>query len=106
MSFRIKRDDIVEVITGSDRGIRGKVLAVFPDKNRVIVEGVNLVKKHQRVRQVRGGQEGGIIEREAPIHISNVMLVDPKSDRPTRIGSQTTDDGVKQRIAKRSGTPL
>ena len=106
MSFRIKRDDVVEVIAGKDRGIRGKVLAVYPAKSRILVEGVNLVKRHQRVRQVRGGQEGGIIEREAPIHISNVMLVDPKTDRPTRIGSQVTPDGVKQRIAKRSGTPV
>ena len=106
MSFRIKRDDVVEVISGDDRGLRGKVLAVYPEKQRVLIEGVNLVKKHQRVRQTKGGQEGGIMEREAPIHISNVMLVDPKTDRPSRIGAQVNADGVKQRVAKRSGTPV
>ncbi len=106
MSFRIKRDDLVEVIAGRDKGLRGKVLAVYPAKQRVIVEGINLVKRHQRVRQTRGGQEGGIIEREASLHISNVMLVDPKTDRPTRIGAETTPDGVKQRVAKKSGTPV
>jgi large subunit ribosomal protein L24 len=106
MSFRIKRDDLVEVIAGRDKGLRGKVLAVYPAKQRVIVEGINLVKRHQRVRQTSSGQEGGIIEREAPLHLSNVMLVDPKTDRPTRIGAETTPDGVKQRVAKKSGTPV
>lgn len=106
MSFRIKRDDVVEVITGKYRGLRGKVLAVYPTKKRVIVEGINLVKRHERVRETQGGQTGGIVEREAAIHISNVMLVDPKTDRPTRIGSQVTPEGVKQRVAKKSGTPV
>jgi large subunit ribosomal protein L24 len=106
MSFRIKKDDLVEVITGKDRGARGKVLTVDPEKQRVIIEGINLVKRHRRVRATRGGQEGGIMETEAPVHISNVMLVDPKTDRPTRIGAQITPEGVKQRVAKRSGTPV
>ncbi len=106
MSFRIRRDDMVVVIAGKDRGLRGKVLAVYPEKDRVVVAGVNLVKRHQRRRQVRGGTEGGIVEREAPIHISNVMLVDPKTSQPTRIGTQKTADGVRQRVAKRSGTPV
>jgi len=105
MSFRIKKGDLVQVIAGKDKGARGKVLAVDVEKQRVIVEGVNIVKRHQKVRMVRGAQEGGILEREAPVHISNVMLVDPKTDRPTRIGSETTPDGVKQRIARRSGAP-
>ncbi len=106
MSFRIKKGDLVEVIAGKDKGARGKVLDVNPGKGKVLVEGINMVKRHQRTRQVRGAQEGGIVEREAFIHACKVMLVDPKTDRPTRIGAQFSADGVKQRIAKKSGTPV
>lgn len=104
MSYRIRKGDQVQVIAGKDRGARGKVLEVLADKQRVLVEGINFVKRHQRVRQVKGAQEGGIIEREAAIHISNVMLIDPKTDRPTRLGASKNAEGVKQRVAKRSGT--
>jgi large subunit ribosomal protein L24 len=109
MPSRIKTDDDVVVIGGKDRGKRGKVLRVDPKKNRVYVEGLNIVKRHQRPQQVAGAQRneqvGGVIEKEGPIHISNVMLVDPKDDKPTRIGVKI-EDGKRFRVAKRSGTRL
>jgi large subunit ribosomal protein L24 len=109
MPLRIKTDDEVIVIGGKDRGKRGKVLRVDPKKNRVYVEGLNIVKRHQRPQQVAGAQRneqvGGVIEKEGPIHISNVMLVDPKDDKPTRIGVKI-EDGKRFRVAKRSGTRL
>ena len=87
MPARIKADDQVVVISGKDRGKRGKVLRVDPKKDKVFVEGLNIVKRHQRPQQTAGGQTaGGVIEREGPIHVSNVMLIDPKDDRPTRVG--------------------
>src|ERR1700737_3716278 len=90
MPARIKADDDVIVIGGKDRGKRGKVLRVDPKKGRVYVEGLNIVKRHQRPRQVAGAQRaeqvGGVIEKEGPIHASNVMLVDPKDGKPTRVG--------------------
>ncbi len=107
--MRIKVDDQVVVIAGNDKGIRGKVLRVIPDKNRVVVSGVNVVKKHQRSRPTggRGGQsQGGIIEFEAPIDISNVMLVDPETDEPTRIGIRRDENGRRVRYAKNSGVDL
>jgi large subunit ribosomal protein L24 len=109
MAARIKTDDEVIVIGGKDRGKRGKVLRVDPKKNRVYVEGLNIVKRHQRPQQVAGAQRaeqvGGVIEKEGPIHISNVMLVDPKEGKPTRVGTEI-EDGKRFRIAKRSGTRL
>jgi large subunit ribosomal protein L24 len=109
MSARIKTDDNVIVIGGKDRGKRGKVLRVEPKQHRVYVEGLNMVKRHQRPRQVAGAQRseqvGGVIEKEGPIHISNVMLLDPKDDKPTRIGIEV-EDGKRYRIARRSGTRL
>jgi large subunit ribosomal protein L24 len=98
----IKRNDTVEVIAGREKGKRGKVLIVLRDKQRVIVERVNFIKRHQRPTQkVR---QGGIIEREGSIHISNVMVVDPRGgDRPTRIGVRALADGRKVRMARRSG---
>ncbi|HUO70440.1 MAG TPA: 50S ribosomal protein L24 [Solirubrobacteraceae bacterium] len=109
MSARIKTDDEVIVVGGKDRGKRGKVLRVEPKQHRVYVEGLNMVKRHQRPRQVAGAQRseqvGGVIEKEGPIHISNVMLIDPKDDRPTRIGSEI-EDGKRYRVARRSGTRL
>jgi large subunit ribosomal protein L24 len=109
MAFRIKTDDEVIVVGGKDRGKRGKVLRVEPKKERVYVEGLNIVKRHQRPQQVAGAQRaetvGGVIEREGPIHFSNVMLVDPKDGKPTRIGVEV-QDGKRYRIAKRSGTRL
>jgi large subunit ribosomal protein L24 len=109
MAARIKADDEVIVIGGKDRGKRGKVLRVEPKKNRLYVEGLNIVKRHQRPRQVAGAQRaeqvGGVIEREGPIHISNVMLVDPKEGKPTRVGTQF-EDGKRFRVTKRSGTKV
>ena len=109
MSIRIKADDEVIVIGGKDRGKRGKVLRAEPKLGRVYVEGLNIVKRHQRPRQVAGAQRdeqvGGVIEKEGPIHISNVMLIDPKDDKPTRIGVEV-QEGKRMRVAKRSGTRL
>jgi large subunit ribosomal protein L24 len=106
MPARIRRDDEVVVIGGKDRGKRGKVLRVDPKKSRVYVEGLNIVKRHQRPTQtVSGQQAGGVIEREGPIHVSNVMLIDPKDDKPTRVGIEIAD-GRRLRVAKRSGQRL
>jgi large subunit ribosomal protein L24 len=106
MAPRIRRDDTVEVISGKDKGKTGKVLRVEPKKNRVFVEGMNIQKRHQRPRSIRDTQRaeavGGVIEREGPIHISNVMLVDPKSNKPTRV-RVTREGGRRTRVAKKSG---
>jgi large subunit ribosomal protein L24 len=109
MSARIKADDDVIVIGGKDAGKRGKVLRVEPKKNFVYVEGLNIVKRHQRPQQVAGAQRaeqvGGVIEKEGPIHISNVMLVDPKDGKPTRIKIELFE-GKRHRVAARSGTRI
>ena len=106
MPARIRRDDEVIVIGGKDRGKRGRVLRVEPKNERVFVEGLNIVKRHQRPTQTAAGQQaGGVIEREGPIHLSNVMLVDPKDGKPTRVGIQI-EDGKRLRVAKRSGARL
>jgi large subunit ribosomal protein L24 len=95
---KIRRDDMIEVISGDHTGERGKVLRVMPKEKRVVVQGVNMVKKHQRrTRQ----NEGGIIEREAPLHISNVALVCPRCDGPRRIGIMMREDGTRSRYCKR-----
>ena len=114
---KIKKGDLVQVISGrsqargGDRGKQGKVIEVFADKNRVIVEGVNYVKKHIRVGQTqRGTTTGGIETHEAPIHISNVALVDPKTKKPTRVGHRVEKNAegrtVRVRYAKKSGEDL
>ena len=106
MPARIRRDDQVIVIGGKDRGKSGKVLRVDPKKDRVYVEGLNIVKRHQRPTQTAAGQQaGGVIEREGPIHVSNVMLVDPKDGKPTRVGIEI-EDGRRLRVSKRSGARL
>ena len=100
----VRKGDTVMVVAGKERGKRGKVLRVIPEKSRVVVERINMIKKHQRPTQkVR---QGGIIEREGSIHLSNVMLVDPGSDRPTRVGMKALSDGKKVRVARRSGEML
>jgi large subunit ribosomal protein L24 len=103
---RIKRDDEVVVIGGKDRGKRGKVLRVDPKKERVYVEGLNIVKRHERPQQVAGAQRaesvGGVIEKEGPIHLSNVMLTDPSDGKPTRVGFEL-HEGKRYRVAKRTG---
>jgi large subunit ribosomal protein L24 len=98
--FKIKRGDEVVVRTGKDKGKSGSVLRVLRKEERVLVEGVNIIKRHTRPSQA---QPGGIIEREAPIHISNVALADPRDGQPTRVGYRTLEDGRKVRFAKRSG---
>jgi large subunit ribosomal protein L24 len=106
MPARIKRDDEVVVIGGKDRGKRGKVLRVDPKKERVYIEGLNMVKRHERPRQVAGSQRaesvGGVIEKEGPIHLSNVMLADPSDGKPTRVGIEL-HEGKRFRVAKRTG---
>jgi large subunit ribosomal protein L24 len=105
MALKIRRDDEVVVISGKDRGKTGKVLRVDPAKQRVYVEGLNLVKRHQKPTPQRPNAEAGVIEREGPIHISNVMLLDPKTNKPTRVGI-TRERGVRRRVAKRSGQQI
>lgn len=106
MPARIRTDDEVIVISGKDRGKTGKVLRVDPKKERVYIEGLNIVKRHQRPTQTASGQQaGGVIEREGPIHVSNVALIDPKDGKPTRVGIEIAD-GKRLRIAKRSGARL
>ena len=87
MALTIRKGDVVQIISGKDRGVKGKVIEVDPERGRVIVEGVNRIKKHTKVGQnARGAKTGGIITTEAPIHVSNVMVVDPEDGRPTRVG--------------------
>ncbi len=106
-SLQIKKGDTVQVITGKDRGARGKVIQSYPITERVLVEGVNRIKKHTKIGSTqRGAQTGGIVTQEAPIHVSNVMIVDPSDGRPTRIRHSTTDDGRKVRVSARTGTEL
>jgi large subunit ribosomal protein L24 len=106
MPARIRTGDTVVVIGGKDRRKQGKVLRVDPAKERVYVEGLNLVKRHQKPRPGATGQQmGGVIEKEGPIHVSNVMLVDPKDGKPTRVGIEIVD-GKRHRVAKRSGARL
>jgi large subunit ribosomal protein L24 len=106
MPARIRQGDDVVVIGGKDRGKRGKVLRAEPKKERVYVEGLNIVKRHQRPTQTASGQQaGGVIEREGPIHVSNVMLIDPKDGKPTRVGIEI-EDGRRLRVSKRSGARL
>jgi len=102
--LHVKKGDNVIVTTGKDKGKKGRVLQAFPRENRVLVEGVNMVKKHTRPNQLN--PEGGIVSQEAPIHASNVMLVDPKTGKPTRVGHKVLDNGKKVRIAKKSGEAL
>ncbi len=101
--FKIKTGDQVMVMSGKDRGKKGKILKILRDKDRVIVEGVNIVKK--RIKPSAENPQGGIIEKEAPIHVSNVMLVDPKTGEPTRVGYRF-EDGKKIRYAKKSGQQI
>jgi large subunit ribosomal protein L24 len=109
-SMRIRKDDQVIITSGKDKGKTGKVVRTEPGRGRVYVENLNIVKRHQRPRSVkdtqRGGEAGGIIEKEGPINVSNVMLLDPESNKPTRVGVRVGDDGKRQRYAKRSGKAI
>jgi large subunit ribosomal protein L24 len=100
MSANIRKGDSVIVTTGRDKGKKGSVIKVFPEESRALVQGVNVVKRHQRQTQT---QQAGIVSKEAPIHLSNIAHVDPKSGKATRIGSKTLNDGRKVRFAKKSG---
>ncbi len=104
MPSRIRRGDRVVVISGRSRGARGVVRQVDRKKQRVTIEGVNMIKRHQRARSVQ--QQSAIVEREGPIHISNVMLLDPSTDEPTRVGFRRREDGALVRVGKRSGEAI
>ncbi len=99
MAAKIKRNDTVLVIAGRERGKRGKIARILPKENRAVVEGMNMVKRHARPRGL--GQPGGIIEKEAPLHLSNLMLVCTKCDRPVRVGFTRLDDGSKVRVCRK-----
>jgi large subunit ribosomal protein L24 len=101
MAARIKKGDKVIVIAGAAKGSRGEVLRVLPKADRAVVQGVAMAKRHTKPKGV--GQPGGIIEREAAIHLSNLALIDPQSDKATRIGFKVLDDGRKVRVARKSG---
>jgi large subunit ribosomal protein L24 len=100
MAAKIKKGDKVVVLAGRDKGRTGEVVQVMPRETRAVVRGVNVVKRHTRQT---GQQEGGIISKEAPIHLSNLAIADPKDGKATRVGFKTLDDGRKVRVAKRSG---
>jgi large subunit ribosomal protein L24 len=104
---RIRKGDEVIVIAGKDKGAKGRVLEVLPRQNKVVVEAVNRVTRHEKLRMSRrGGQEGGIQHKEAPIHLSNVALIDPDDKKAVRVGFRMNNDGTKSRVTKRSGSDL
>ena len=104
--MKVKKGDTVVVIAGKDKGAKGKVIAAYPKLDKVLVEGVNRVKKHTRVRTTqRGAKTGGIVTQEAPIHVSNVMVLDSDGN-PTRVGYQIGDDGRKVRISRKTGKEM
>ena len=104
MAARIKKGDIVLVTTGADRGKRGEVLRVLPTDNRAVVQGVAIAKKHTKPTGM--GNPGGIVSVEASVHLSNLKLVDPKSDKPTKVGFRVLEDGRKVRVAKATGNVI
>ena len=104
MAARIKKGDTVLVISGADRGKRGEVLRVRPTDNRAVVQGVNVAKKHTKPTGM--GSPGGIVSIEASVHLSNLKLVDPKTDKPTKVGFRVLDDGRKVRVAKATGNVI
>ena len=101
MAARIRKGDTVLVVSGADKGRRGAVLQIFPKDDRAVVQGVRITKRHTKAAGM--GQPGGIIEKEATIHLSNLKLVDPISDKPTKVGFRVLDDGRKVRVAKATG---
>jgi large subunit ribosomal protein L24 len=109
-SMKIRKDDEVVVTGGKDKGKTGKVIRTDPKKGKVFVEGLNIVKRHTRPTSVKetqkGGQVGGIVEKEGPIHISNVMLLDPSNNKPTRVRIERGKDGKRQRVAAKTGTRI
>jgi large subunit ribosomal protein L24 len=103
MAAKIRKGDNVIVLTGRDRGRRGEVIQVMPDEGRALVRGIHMVKRHQRQT---AAQDGGIISKEASIHLSNLAITDPKDGKPTRVGFKIMADGKKVRVAKRSGAEI
>jgi large subunit ribosomal protein L24 len=104
--MKVKKGDTVVVISGKDKGAKGKVIQAYPDSQRVLVEGVNRIKKHTKVTQTqRGAQSGGIVTQEASIHASNVMVVD-SDGKPTRVGYRENDEGKRVRVSKRNGKDI
>jgi large subunit ribosomal protein L24 len=104
--MKVKKGDTVVVIAGKDKGAKGKVIQSYPERQRVLVEGVNRIKKHTRITQTqRGAQSGGIVTQEAPIHVSNVMVVD-SDGKPTRVGYRIGEDGKKVRVSRRTGKDI
>ncbi|GAB3005507.1 50S ribosomal protein L24 [Amycolatopsis acidiphila] len=104
--MKVKKGDTVVVISGKDKGAKGKVIQAYPERQRVLVEGVNRIKKHTRITQTqRGAQSGGIVTQEAAIHVSNVMVVD-SDGKPTRVGYRVGEDGKKVRVARRTGKDI
>ena len=104
--MRIRQDDEVIVLAGKDKGKSGKVLRTDPKKDRVYVAGLNMVKRHQRPNPGRPNAQVGVIEKEGPIHVSNVAIVDPKDHKPTRIGITRDDEGRRKRVSRRTGSEL
>jgi large subunit ribosomal protein L24 len=106
--MKIKKGDHVIVLAGKDKGATGTVIAAYPTRNKVVVQGVNMIKKNKKVTNtgVRGAQEGGIVTQEAPIDVSNVALVDPETNRPARVGYKVNEDGVKVRILRPTGKEI
>ncbi|MDT8909725.1 MULTISPECIES: 50S ribosomal protein L24 [Amycolatopsis] len=104
--MKVKKGDTVVVIAGKDKGAKGKVIQAYPERERVLVEGVNRIKKHTRITQTqRGAQSGGIVTQEAPIHVSNVMVVD-SDGKPARVGYRFGEDGKKVRVSRRNGKDI
>jgi large subunit ribosomal protein L24 len=104
--MKLRTDDEVIVISGKDKGKRGKIIRVDRSKDRVYVEGINMIKRHQKPNPARPNAQVGVIEREGPVHVSNVALLDPKDRKPTRVGTRRTEDGTRMRVTKRSGTEI
>ncbi|WP_370946439.1 50S ribosomal protein L24 [Amycolatopsis sp. cg5] len=104
--MKVKKGDTVVIIAGKDKGAKGKVIQAYPERDRVLVEGVNRIKKHTRITQTqRGAQSGGIVTQEAPIHVSNVQVVD-SDGKPTRVGYRIGEDGKKVRVSRRNGKDI
>jgi large subunit ribosomal protein L24 len=104
--MKLRTDDEVIVISGKDKGKTGKIIRVDRSRDRVYVEGINIVKRHQRPNPGRPNAPVGVIEREGPVHVSNVALLDPKDRKPTRVGTRRTEEGGRMRVTKRSGTEI
>jgi large subunit ribosomal protein L24 len=104
--MKLRTDDEVIVISGKDKGKAGKIIRVDRARERVFVEGINMIKRHQRPNPGRPNAPVGVIEREGPVHVSNVALLDPKDRKPTRVGTRRTEEGARMRVTKRSGTEI